>query len=187
MFLARRNHTQKSRHLKTKTDKSLLHLSHRLPRRKKPPRLASGSACFLRISDSHKLPDSFSPKKIMPLILSCLTSPLPDSTHASDKPRHQFRPSRSVTSTPQKPGLSVAHASQSFGIGCLVCSVTSSLMASRSLASSPSLSSWHYDTHSGRHPNKTSPSGSYSQTAPRSEHTPSPLKHPGSHHTPDAL
>ena len=100
--------------------------------------------------------------------------------------RHQFRPSRSVTTTPQKPGLSVAHASQSFGIGCLVCSVTSSLTASRSLASSPSPSSWHYDTHSGRHPNKTSPSGSYSQTAPRSEHTPSPLKHPGSHHTPDA-
>ena len=30
-------------------------------------------------------------------------SPLPDYTHASDKPRHQFRPSRSVTSTPQKP------------------------------------------------------------------------------------
>ena len=64
-----------------------------MPRRKKPPRLASGSACFLRISDSHKLPDSFSPKKIMPPILSCLTSPLPDYTHVSYPLRfirHQF-------------------------------------------------------------------------------------------------
>ena len=78
----------------------------------------------------------------------------------------KLRPSPALfTSCPQKPGLSVAHASQSFGIGCLVYSVTSSLTASRSLTSSPS--SWHYDTHSGRHPNKTSPSGSYSQTAPR--------------------
>ena len=129
----------------------------------------------------------FSPKKIMPPILSCITSPLPDSTHASDKPRHQFRPSRSVTSTPQKPGeSSPASNPHGFSAGCHQASVPSSLTASRSLTSSPSRAAAHYDTHSGRHPNKTSPSGSYSQTAPRSEHTPSPLKHPGSHHTPDA-
>ena len=45
----------------------------------------------------------------MPPIPSCITSPLPDSTHVSYPLRfirHQFRPSRSVTSTPQKPGES---------------------------------------------------------------------------------
>ena len=43
-----------------------------------------------------------------------------------------------------------------------------------------------YDTHSGTYPSRTAPSGSCSQTAPRSGRRPSPLKHPGSHHTPDA-
>jgi len=56
----------------------------------------------------------------MPPILSCLTSPHPDYTHASDKPRHQFRPSRSVPSTPQKPGeSSPASNPHGFSAGCI--------------------------------------------------------------------
>ena len=117
---------------------------------------------------------------------------LPDYTHASYSLTLH---SASVPSAPlcllqprkNQTNKSPASNPHGFSAGCHQASVTSSLTASRSLASSPSSpSSWHYDTHSGRHPNKTSPSGSYSQTAPRSEHTPSPLKHPGSHHTPDA-
>ena len=73
----------------------------------------------------------------MPPIPSCITSPLPDSTHVSYPLRfirHQFRPSRSVHLPPEKTRRVVAHASQSFGIGSLVCSVAESLTASRSLA-----------------------------------------------------
>ena len=125
-------------------------------------------------------------------LLECLLLPVrsrtPHMPHIRSRfIRHQFRPPRSVYYNPAKTGRVVARFQSSRILSRLyLASVTSSLTASRSLISSPSPSSWHYDTHSGRHPNKTSPSGSYSQTAPRSEHTPSPLKHPGSHHTPDA-
>ena len=61
-------------------------------------------------------------------------SPLPDYTHASvNLGISSVRPALFST-TPKRPDRQVAHASQSFGIGCLVCSVAESLTASRSLA-----------------------------------------------------
>ena len=69
-----------------------------------------------------------------------------DFTHASYPLRfirHQFRPFALFLSARKKPGSSVAHASQSFGIGCLVHSVAASLTASQAAGASCSrLESW---------------------------------------------